>query len=212
MVIFKPSLNKRIGSFSTDSPFLYSISISLLFTLYSNLLEEKIKQINNVINKQNEEKNKLWAWSDMTLLDVINEKTFLNYVKKEIAKEPVPRKNYVGTLYAQSDDLETILQSSENVFRIKVGEKCGEGEWHEEYSCEILEQYKGTADLTKQYRIDLLCDHVSEGEEYIVALTKCFNRHGIDGDIHPCYDITSKNSIISVEKEEEVRNILVNGE
>ena len=158
------------------------------------------------------EKHNLWEWSDMTLLDVINEKTFLNYVKKEIAKEPVPRKNYVGTLYAQSDDLETILQSSENVFRIKVGEKCGEGEWNEEYSCEILEQYKGTADLTKQYRIDLLCDHVSEGEEYIVALTKCFNRHGIDGDIYTCYDITSKNSIISVEKEEEVRNILVNGE
>ena len=36
-----------------------------------------------------DEKHNLWEWSDMTLLDVINEKTFLNYVKKEIAKEPV---------------------------------------------------------------------------------------------------------------------------
>ena len=117
---------------------------------------------------------------------------------KELAKD-----NYSPTALEANPDINTVVSSSEDVVVVKVGEcvdtrvtafrKLGY------YLCTVSETLKGEASTEETIIVIFNLDEVEPGETVIVALEHFMTHKNCDW-----YQLSSKNSVISVDEKEKV--------
>lgn len=109
--------------------------------------------------------------------------------------------NYTGKEYIHSDNLSDILTQSPYVLQVEIvsfrTDQMEDG-LAECYDCKVLKTYKGN--VKEEVSVNFFADTVSIGERYIVALTS-----GISAKY---YQFSAKDSLISVNQEPEVLEIL----
>lgn len=136
--------------------------------------------------------------SSMSKEDLSEYGLFIEYLKTRIneydlSKEPVDVK------VITSEKIEDVVENSDYIVKVKIVKADGYvfDEREERYSCEILTEYKGTLE-DKSVRIHFFPGTVKVGKEYIVAI------NSITPNIDDLFYLSSKNSLFSVERENEI--------
>ena len=128
------------------------------------------------------------------------EKDLSDYLSK-LACEMIDNKQtkpFVGTAYITDTDIDSVIDKSDFIFKIKVGEEVFKGvaDDRHTFDCTVISSLKGSATKDEIARIVFPMGTVEEGKEYIVALTEL-------PDCSPrTFVMSSKNSIYELSSQE----------
>ena len=134
------------------------------------------------------------------LESIDTEKDLSDYLSK-LACEMIDNKQtkpFVGTAYITDTDIDSVIDKSDFIFKIKVGEEVFKGVADDRYTfdCTVISSLKGSATKDEIARIVFPMGTVEEGKEYIVALTEL-------PDCSPrTFVMSSKNSIYELSSQE----------
>lgn len=112
---------------------------------------------------------------------------------------------YDGYPYIESADMNVILNQSECVVKLRIGEISSLYDREITKSCEVLSVLKGDLEVGMFIEPSFMPNSIEAGKEYIVALS--YMEPGT-----PFMIISSKNSVFDVSQEEEIRAILAQGQ
>lgn len=112
---------------------------------------------------------------------------------------------YTGTDYIKSDDIPTIIASSDYVLKVKLDEEVDEDipKDRSNYNCTVVSVYKGDISPEDSTLIIFPKDSVTVGNEYIVALFDAG-----DTSSRRMFIFSSKNSLFDVSDENEILQYL----
>ena len=143
----------------------------------------------------------LTAHSSITESDTVTFQQFESYITNKVEESPLQGKSYYGTAYIDSSDIEIIVKDSDYVVRLKPktqGDVLASGKTAI-YDCEVIKQYKGILD-TENIRVKFLLNTVDINSEYIVAIN--------DSAVSGLYILSSKNSVMSVDRENQILSLI----
>lgn len=142
---------------------------------------------------------------DSTKLSSTDE--LISYVK-EIAQHAESSVDYYGTSYCESHDIKTVVEASDYIFHVKIGELIAIGRYTdtETYHCSIQDylygdlSYLSSQDLDAGIFVVFPKGEVSPNEEYLVLLNK------VD-EYSLIFNLSSKISCIPMSEESTVSTI-----
>ena len=142
--------------------------------------------------------------SDISILE--SEQDFENYIVNYLESHPNPdRPLYSGIDYVKSDDLETIVNDSDFVMKIKVGEI--EHEFNDNiafYNCTVTSCLKGDVEEDSRIIVKFVKKDVLKGWTYIVTATESISTDKSSR----CFMYSAKDSVYSIFREFQIRKYL----
>lgn len=141
------------------------------------------------------------AHSQLKSINTNDLQSFTNYISTEVSKNPLKESNYYGTPYITDENIKDIVSGSNYVVRLIPKEQVRTFADNRTaiYQCELVKQYKGTI-VVSSIDVKFVLGTVSVDNEYIVALN--------DSAVKDLYIISSKSSVMNVDKENEILKVI----